>query len=475
MTRFLVQTGLLAIRMFPFLVLLCVLVIPAFKGRYEGYVPVMIGGVAALVWLRWREPLIEGLGGKSFRWLIVVMLGIPALLQIALVFGVQPHPRFDGWFVYRHAEVLVETGRMDPFTYYPPAQTWWYGLWFTLFGSSFVVAQLSQIPLSLGVIWLTYRIGRDLGGEGVGRVAGLAVAWYPSFLLYVLTTPYYHYLYTLATLALVHVLFRGDGPDRARGWVWLVAGVWAGIGALTKAVQLIAPLQVLTFLVMWEMERSLRSQERAFGVVARSVLLRAGLVTAGLAVVLAPWVIRNYKVFDAFVPVCTSGGLVLLSANNPESNGLFSPTPDQVNLQTPAEMLTHSRWCSEQAKAFMREHPIAFLDLVWRKFLHTWGVEATFTELINVRGTFYPWLKDGLSVATLSGWSTLVVLWVVAAIHRIRRKEAGSAYEWLFGVLLLSNAVVYVIYEGGDRHHLPLVPLILIWIVLQNKAFRAHP
>ena len=34
-------------------------------------------------------------------------------------------------------------------------------------------------------------------------------------------------------------------------------------------------------------------------------------------------------------------------------------------------------------------------------------------------------------------------------------------FPLLVAVLVLSNAAVYLVFEGGDRHHLPLVPLIM--------------
>ncbi len=456
------------IRFFPGLVVISLLMIPAVKGLWLGYVPILVG--AAVAWglaVCWPGilPVVSSIPGGRWAWWLY---GFPVLGQAMLIFVFAPVPSFDGFFVYSHAVTLVETGMMDPMTYYPPAQTWWYALWFQVFGGSVLVAQLAQIPLSAGVTWCTVRLARAVVGEPHARLAGLAVAWYPTFLIYVLTTPYYHYLYTLLTVLMVWLLIRYERDDQ---WRWIIlAGAAAGLGALTKAVQLIAPLQVLVWwvvLVLASGGRSIRWRHYGRGA--------AGFVV-GMLVVIGPWAYRNYQVFDALVPVCTSGGLVLYSANNPASNGLYSSIPDEVSLDSPAAMLAHSRWCSEQARAFMVEEPAHFARLALNKFLHTWGVEATFAELINRRGVHDPWIKPGFSFLSMGGWSVLVFWWVGGAFRAWRHGLKPGAYEALAGVLIWSNAVVYLVFEGGDRHHLPLVPLLVVMLLdLQRRADGCRP
>ena len=458
------------IRLFPFLVAGCVVIFPAYKGIWAGYVPVLAGMAAWWVWNR-RISVSSWIAGWSRTSSRVWLYLLPALIQCGLIIGFQSVPTYDGLFVYRFADTLVATGQMDPMTYYPPAMTWWYAGWFSLLGASFLMAQLSQIPLSLGVTWATRRLARDVGTEFSSRGAALIVAWYPSFLAYGLTTPYYHYLYTLMTVLMVWALYRfwmlpaprrgevssqGDGVVGCwNGGVAALAGLAAGVGALTKAVQLIAPLQMITWIIVMACVAAVSVRKWIMGVL---------LFGVGMLVVLGPWMARNWVVFDDLVPVCTSGGLVLYSANNPESNGLYSEIPDIAEIHTPQEMLAHSRWCSDQAKQFMRDQPGQFLSLAARKFLHTWGVEATFTDLINMRGAVPGWIKPVFSVVFVLGWAALVTGWVSGAVRLLRRRTPLSAYEVLFGVVVLSNAVVYLVFEGGDRHHLPLVPLIAVLV-----------
>jgi len=462
LTGFITVVAGLKIRFFPFLVAGCVLFFPAYKGIWLGYVPIAVGCLAAIILLKYRDAIGDSVSSWSSSRLNFLLYGFPALIQVSLILLFQPEPWFDGLFVYRHAETLINTGDMDPMTYYPPAQTWWYAMWFSLLEPSPMLAQISQIPLSLGVTWSTYRLGRNLGSRSTARAAALVVAWYPAFLGYVLTTPYYHYLYTFSMVLMVWGLYRfwimNSGVWSGR-WIFF-AGLAAGLGALTKAVQLIAPLQLAVWALIMICVSKVEWRRWAFGML---------MFVAGMLMVLGPWMLRNWMVFDHVVPVCTSGGLVLYSANNPESNGLYSALPDSVSLNTPAEMLAHSQWCSAQAKEFMLNEPVMFLNLVWKKFLHTWGVEATFTDLINWRGQSDPRIKQAFSFVFVAGWAALVFAWVAVAGRQLRQAARLSAFEALTGVLVLSNALVYVVFEGGDRHHLPLVPLIILLVCSINR------
>ncbi|MBN2561230.1 MAG: hypothetical protein JXQ75_09900, partial [Phycisphaerae bacterium] len=281
------------------------------------------------------------------------------------------------------------------------------------------------------------------------RAAVLIAAFYPAFVCFVLTTPYYYYLYTAAVCGTAYFWLRSL---REHGWIRdaALSGLAAGVGSLSKAVLLVAPAQALAVWI---------SGQRPFRGGRLSAWFAAFLLVFSL--VLAPWVLRNYRVFGAFVPVCTSGGPVLLSANNPDSNGLFTSLPGEADVDTPEEMLSFSRESTRQALAFMKSQPGCFARLVALKILHTWGNETTFTEQINVRGEPNRLLDMGLSFLFQTAWCLLVMCWAVASFRAFRLGREASPLELVVAVVVVANALVYMVFEGGARHHLPLVPLLV--------------
>ena len=472
------QTAIFLFRCFGLSVLGLLLFFPAYKGIWSAYLLLAIGIPLSVMLHRFIEREAAPLSGlpSGVSWLAA--LAAPTLVQLVLILWLRPEPAFDGLFVFQEAVFFFETGVMPPLTYYPPAQTWWYALWFRFFGASPLVAQISQIPLHAAVTLLTYGLARATIGSRA-RFAALLVAWYPSFVAYVLTTPYYHYLYT----ALV----------TATAWAWIaslrhpihgfVGGLASGLGALTKATQLIAPVQAAVFwaLACWPdrtghgaftegvSDAGTPQSDRppsAIGVRRIGALLL--LFVMGMALMIGPWTLRNWRVFGTPVLVCTSGGLVLHSANNPQSNGLYSPVPDQTRVETPGEMLAHSRASADAAKQFIRENPWRFFQLMWIKVLHTWGGEATFAELINHRGRPLSRVGDAFKALFFLGWSVVVSLWAIRAWCRLRSCAPVTALEIAVAVVIGSNLVVYAVFEGGDRHHLPFVPLLIVLALSAN-------
>lgn len=426
----------------------CALVVfPAFKGMPAGYVPVLAGLVMALVLLirpvRCAVTLrLEGLPTGFFC--AVLMVG-PAIVQILLIVFLRPEPLFDGLYVLREARAFFSTGTMDPLTYYPPGQTWYYALAFLIGGASDLTAQLCQVPLLAVISFLVFRLARRGMPEGMARLCALACGWYPSFLLYVLVTPYYFYLYTC--LMLWAALWWVKSTEDVRAFTPFMGGVFAAAGALVKPVMLIAPAQAVAFWLLYS---------RGSGTLLKKTLF----LCIGFSVLLAPWIMRNLSVFGEPVAVCTSGGLVLYSANNPDSNGLYSPIPDQAEISTPQEMLKHSHACSEKAWEYILGDPAGFAKLAVKKHLYSWGNETTYAALVNVRGRVVPALDSGISAVAQSGWAAVVFLWFLVAIRRGRAD--GGPLSRLAGIIVVSNWLVYLLYEGGERHHLPMVPFILL-------------
>ncbi|MBU1693438.1 MAG: hypothetical protein KKC51_05685 [Verrucomicrobia bacterium] len=438
---------------------------PLYKGRPEGWIPLAVSG--GLAWIvisrqavitRFRMMIGKALDLLTGFGFLSLALGIPALLQVGLVFWLQPSPSFDGLFVLQEAEHLVRTGQMSPLTYYAPGQIWYYGLLFKLFGATPVVAQLGQLPLFLGMIFVFYGIARRSCSLATARIATLAMAFYPSMILYALVTPYYFYLYTLMILLMVG-RWLAVATNRGGVGAAFAGGLAAGAGALTKAVLLVAPVQALAF---WLLSAKSFFQRRLW--------MAWLLFVVGMGLVIAPWAWRNRQVFGEPILVCASGPLVFYSANNPESDGLYSPLPDETHIETPDEMVRHMRYCRDQAQAFILAHPGQFVRLALRKLLHTWGTETTYIELINRGGEAMPTLDPALRFIAQSGWGALVMLWAFVALRALRHRWQASPLELAAAILVLTKWVVYSFYEGGARHHLPAVPLLILYVVSELAA-----
>ncbi|HSS03637.1 MAG TPA: glycosyltransferase family 39 protein [Solirubrobacterales bacterium] len=171
---------------------------------------------------------------------------------------------------------------------------------------------------SLSVLF-AYLIGRRLSGPGAGLIGAGAVAIYPALLEYqgmLMSEPLAATLLSGAVLAMLWA--AATDPADSSYARWLVPGVLLGALALTRPEYLAIslPIAVVVF-------------ARGGRAGWRPCLAQAAIMVAGLAIILAPWTIRNAVALDRFVPVSTGGGQVLFSGAYLPSGG----DPEKVGVE----------------------------------------------------------------------------------------------------------------------------------------------
>jgi 4-amino-4-deoxy-L-arabinose transferase-like glycosyltransferase len=148
---------------------------------------------------------------------------------------------------------------------------------------------------------LTYLLAREVVPEGTARLAGaLAAAYLPyayfscSFLSEAIFVPQL----LLGLLLLVRHLKR---PSPA---LLTLAALVLGWAALTRPFALLLlPVAWGVLLVDWRRRR-------------RGAVLPAVLFTAAFVAVIAPWTVRNQRVYGRFVLIATNGGSTFYGGNN---------------------------------------------------------------------------------------------------------------------------------------------------------------
>jgi len=185
---------------------------------------------------------------------------------------------------------------------------------------------------SLAVLF-TYLLGRRLSGPAAGLIGAAAIAVYPAFLEYqgmLMSEP------LAATLLSGAVLAMFWAADRDGGVRWLGPGALLGALALVRpeylaiAVLLSVAVGVRSrFVVPGLTKRDLGTGERVW----RRYVGEATIVLAGVAIVVAPWTIRNAEALGRFVPISTGGGQVLFAGTYLPSDG----DPEKVGAEVVAE------------------------------------------------------------------------------------------------------------------------------------------
>ena len=242
--------------------------------------------------------------------LIVVGLGIRLTYALAVARTIQVGGDAYGFHVLGNL-LAAGHGYIRPYDYvffgrqivtaeHPPLYPLYLALFSKLGATSFAWHRIASCLLGTGTVAAIGLLGRRVGGDRVGLTSAAIAAGYPLLWVIdgsIMSESLYVLLIVMIALAALRLL---EDPIGRRA---LALGALVGLATLTRgeAILLIAVLAA-----------PLASR---LGMTWRRRLATLALVCAGTAVILAPWVARNWISFDRPVAVSNNTGTLLVGAN----------------------------------------------------------------------------------------------------------------------------------------------------------------
>jgi 4-amino-4-deoxy-L-arabinose transferase-like glycosyltransferase len=339
-----------------------------------------------------------------------------------------------------------------------PLLPWLVSLLYRATGHVYFAALMLQCVIGAFIPVLTRALGRSMFGPAVGRVAGWLAVVHPLLIFfsgYLLTESLFGVMVLGALTASVAWLKNPRGMQAFR------AGVLWGLASLTRPTAL--PLPVVVALWAWApLGLMLRPQVR---------WQQVGALLLGVALVIAPWTIRNAIVLHDFVPITTGGGRTLLDANNakvwddPKLRGNAISTADEepwASRYAGHSEIEVDRMASQEAIAFGLSRWRQWPEVAWIKFTRFWRLNA----LTPSTGRWYQpgSLPDRLLGAAdpLLLWSLVVMplaLWGLVRTVRWSRRHFQLLPLWVIGMFTLGSLVFW----GSLRLRVPAEPLVLLY------------
>lgn len=395
-------------------------------------------------------------------------------LRLVLAFAVDAAPVGDAEWYYRVAESIA-TGHGcvfegAPTAYRPVAYPAFLGAVFAAVGVSPRAGAVANALLAGATIAVVYLLANRLfASRTPARAAVLLLALYPNHIAYT-TLLLSETLF--ATLSVLGVwLLVAD--TRRRIALDAVAGAVLGAACLVRPQAALLPL--LTFAWLYS-TRSLPLPAPKRG--GLRLWSRVAVAVAVMLAVVAPWTVRNWLVFGRFVPISTNLGVNLLVGNNPYATGdyVFWSRDERIVAMIDAKQRAFGSEAEldlvmrDVALEYVAEHPFEALARVPAKlaFLYAFdedGIHQNYLAVEQATGrrdrgwTFY-----GLLAVNQTYYAALVVLFLLAAVRRLRarpREPLGLAF-WI----VAGFTVYYLPFFGQSRFHHPM----MVWMALDGAS-----
>jgi hypothetical protein len=369
-----------------------------------------------------------------------------------------------GWETGRVAASLAAGhGYSSPFSGYTGPTTWMVPGFTLLLAGVFKVFGI-YTPLSAWMIQtidslfqaLTAPLVYEMGARVVGRRNGLWAAWiwalYPGIMQYGVKWIWETSLSTMlfAAVLVLGMRMRGIGEEtpsthRTRDWA-LFGLLWGAISMCNPTLLLMAPVEGLWLLA------GLRGWKNLLRGAALALL--SGTVCLAVA---APWILRNERVFHAFIPTRGNFGAEAAMAWAPDSTGFpwgaTVPTMEAApehKLYARMGELAYVKMRGDLAWQWARAYPRHFWRLVALRFYMFWA---------SVPHTTGPlWVE----VVRSSGHCLSSIAGILGVLLALRRRLPAAG---LFACAVVLLPAIYYFISAGSRFRNPLEPFFCVLIV----------
>lgn len=231
--------------------------------------------------------------------------------------------------------------------------------------ASWVAAVSMNICFSVMTCIPLWFAAKRIGGPGLASGAAWLWAVFPNAILLSFQSLWDTSLSALLVTTALWATLRLADSVRARDWA--AYGLLWGVILMTNA----AVLSLLPFFVGWAAWRNQKKSTNA--------TLHTALACGVIALCCVPWTLRNYFVFDSFIPLRSTLGLQLAVGNNPDAKpiwlGEHHPINDGAERTRYTELgeVAYMAEKSREAVRYIVTHPGHEARLIAGRFVMLWA------------------------------------------------------------------------------------------------------
>jgi 4-amino-4-deoxy-L-arabinose transferase-like glycosyltransferase len=277
---------------------------------------------------------------------------------------------------------------------------------------------------------------------------------------------------TLCLTATIWLLLKA--MDSQRWWSFVLCGLTLGYTMLVKAtVALIFPVVFLFLMVTPKIRRSLWVTFGQFVLIA---------ITA--AIVMTPWVARNFSISGRFVPTMTVTGLAVFQGEEAERNAGSGADSKDLLIDAAEEQLRigHEMGLRMREAFFPQfyrvQDEIAFYDELARRGWTQYREHPALLARTIVHNCWAFWFQGRTYKATLINIVVMlpfILLSLCGAVVAVRRQRRS----WILVIAVVMFVLPHLVIIALARYSAAVVPLmcvlaacILFLPALRNLMFR---
>lgn len=400
------------------------------------------------------------------------ILALALVLRIAWAIAVPVQPLSDSSGFDLLAQNLANGGGFGfrpgaPTAQWVPGPPFVYAFFYLIFGHTYLPIVILNIALGVFIVAEVIQLAEWWFGRRVSLVTGLLLALWLNLIEF--TTLLASELLFCALLLGALLVWVHPNYNRLRRAV--VAGALLAAACYVRVIGLTLPF--IFFAFEWlRVRRSLRAHA------LKHSLAGAALLGIVMALVIAPWSLRNTLTFGRFILITTNGGEVFWNGNNVTSDGRsMEPTPQSPS----ANSADQDAYLTSQALVYMRDHPLDFSIGFVKKLvlLHSRESIGIVWNELALAARWDEAVLLPLKIVNAAYWYIVLAL-ALAGITILFRQNGWRAIitqpaAWVWAYFALTVAV----FLGQDRYHIPSIPAIAMLagyaLVYVYDAWLARP
>ena len=301
--------------------------------------------------------------------------------------------------------------------YVGPGYSFFVATIFSIFGINLIALRVVQIFVDVATCFFTGLIGKKLFGKKIGQISMMTYAIYP-FAFYQSGLLISEVLCTFLTAISFYLILKAysfDSSNHAsKKTIILIflSAIFLGLSSLVRpnTLPLIVSFGIFLFFS------------------AKKPFKESLIFLSGVSIVVLPWIIRNYLLFDQFIPI---------------SSIVYSAYQDVDG--------------SVQSNIF---------EVIYKKISIIFNsIDDTFSNLMRFFTVWYTTSSGLLDRYLIYFQIPFLVLLVTGFIFGFKRNYLGSVFSVLSAVIFIS-VLVFIAKNALARYTVPILPIIIPFVAL---------